>query len=212
MKSPLRPVLGLLRRALAALTAVALVAFFVVYVSIRAAAHSTVTHDAYVIIVLGAGQWDGRPSDVMLARCAEAAALYRAGRAPLIISTGGARDDSPSDAGVAAECLQSLGVAADDILLEETSRSTVENLVNSRDIMRQRGLDSAILVSCPFHLFRARRIARDLGMDAQLGAAMDSPLETSAALRVALTVRDTLAYLRYILVERPHVRRLESPL
>jgi uncharacterized SAM-binding protein YcdF (DUF218 family) len=190
------------------LAALAGFVFLLVYVSIRAAAHSTITHDADAIILLGAGQWDDRPSDAMSARCTAAALLYHQGRAPLIIATGGNPGTPRSDAAVAAECLQSLGVPAKAIALEDASRSTVENLVNSRAIMGDHALRTAIIVSCPFHLLRARRIAQDLGMDVELGAAIDSPLERYPTLRVALTARETLAYLKYLAVDRRAVRHL----
>ncbi len=123
---------------------------------------------ADVIIVLGAAEWNGRPSPALRDRLDHAAELHAEGVAARIITTGGVGPRSRnSEGGVGRDYLvRQKGIPADLILAEETSTSTVENLRNAHALMQAAGLRSAVIVSEPYHLQRAQAIARDLGMDA----------------------------------------------
>jgi uncharacterized SAM-binding protein YcdF (DUF218 family) len=109
------------------------------------------TRESDVIIVLGAG-------NIGTARRAEhAAALYRQGFAPYVLCTGirSAGDSTYSEAEWCARVAQQHGVPAPALVLEEHSRSTEENAIESAAVMRAHGWSSAIIVSDDFHLFRA---------------------------------------------------------
>ena len=117
-----------------------------------------------VIIVLGASQWDGRPSPVFQARLDRAYDLYRAGYAPYIIVTGGIGElDTYSDSEVGKKYLQGRGVHEGAIYAEEVSRTTFQNLNEAARIMHEEGYASALLVSHDFHMMRAKKMSRDLG-------------------------------------------------
>lgn len=130
---------------------------------------------ADVIIVLGAAEYDGRPSPVYQARLDHALELYADGYAPYLLFTGGRRPgDRFTEAEAGERYAERHHVPASAIYTEAQGRTTMQSLQACTAILRQRALRSAILVSDPFHAFRLRRMAHDLGM-----TAMVSPAEHS---------------------------------
>jgi uncharacterized SAM-binding protein YcdF (DUF218 family) len=129
------------------------------------------------IVVLGAAQYDGRPSPVLRARLETALDAWNRGLADVIIVTGG---NQPGDRFTEAEASQMFlvdnGVPADAILLEDVSSSTEENFEGVAVIMESAGLQSALIVSDAFHLFRAKYIADSHGIAAYGLPAADSPI------------------------------------
>ncbi len=129
------------------------------------------------IVVLGAAQYDGRPSPVLRARLETALDAWNQGWSDIIIVTGG---NLPGDRFTEAEASQmwlvERGVPAEAILLENESNSTEENLTGVAAIMDEQGLHSALIVSDGFHLFRAKYIADSLGIDGYGLPATDSPI------------------------------------
>jgi uncharacterized SAM-binding protein YcdF (DUF218 family) len=150
------------------------------------------------IIVLGSAVWPGgRASPSLNARTQHAIALYQAGYAPYLIFCGGIGGNPPSEAEVMRRLAISAGVPADALILEDQSHSTEENLANAKKVMDARGGHSAIVVSDPFHLYRAEIIARDLGIEAYGSGASTSPTYARADLRVQYTVREAIALVWY---------------
>lgn len=122
---------------------------------------------ADAIVVLGAAHYLGRPSPVLRARLDQAAALRARGIAPLLVLTGGtAPGDTTSEAAAGAAYLRRTGVPADALLMEQDGRTTSESLRAVRTLLAARGVRRIVLVSDPFHLFRARLVARRLGLRA----------------------------------------------
>lgn len=128
--------------------------------------HSAQPVSREAAIILGASVWDGKPSPALRERLAVALELNRQKLVGMFICTGGVGLDPKSEASVCADYLKAHGVPANRILLEETSTSTYENLVNARQIMRAKGFKSALLITHGFHLKRALLQAKDLGIDA----------------------------------------------
>jgi len=130
---------------------------------------------ADAIVVLGAAQYDGRPSPVLRARLDHAIELYRRGYAPVVILTGGVgAGDTVSEAVVGSRYAEKNGVPAHAILTERAGLSTLESIDAVANMMRHRELGSAILVSDPFHMLRLRILARSRGIHA-----LSSPTRTS---------------------------------
>ena len=127
------------------------------------------------VIVLGAAVRGGEPSPVFEERIRHGIKLYRSGQAPKILFTGGVGDgQSRSESAMARSFAVRQGVPAEDILIEESSRSTKGNLEEARQLMRRHGLSSAIVVSDPLHMRRAMLIADRLGI-----SAVSSPTPTT---------------------------------
>lgn len=172
------------------LVAYYLVALFQVW---RAAEDDDRSH-TQAIIVLGAAQYDGRPTDVFKARLDHAFELWKAGVAPTIVVTGGGQPgDRVTEAGAGAEYLHELGVPDTAIQRETTSRNSWESLAASARFLQDEGITRVTLVSDPFHMLRLRLIAEELGFDATTSPTRTSPIAgvgewgrfASEALRVA---------------------------
>lgn len=173
--------------------------------NILAYARADALGPADVILVLGASVWpDERPSPILLSRIQAGVALYRQGYAPRIIVSGGLGPQPPSEAEVMRRVAVTMGVPPEDIFVEDQSHSTLANIRNSARIMAANGWRSAILVSDPYHMFRACRIAADEGLEARPAPVADSPGWTIPRLRAFYTIREIFAVIAY---EMLHVGR-----
>ncbi len=120
---------------------------------------------ADIIVVLGAAEYNGRPSPVLKARLDHAFDLYQKGHSNLILTTGGAGGDQQFTEGqVGRDYLVRRGIAAEAIVVEGEGDSTVRSLLAVSEIMRRMNLVSAIVVSDGYHIFRAKRILQHEGM------------------------------------------------
>ncbi|MEX2180631.1 MAG: YdcF family protein [Gemmatimonadaceae bacterium] len=127
------------------------------------------SHDAAVpadaIVVLGAAQYRGRPSPVLRARLDHGIALYARGLAPRLVLTGGiAEGDTASEAAVGRAYVLEAGVPDSAILLENDGRTTSQSLAAVARLLRSRQMDRVVLVSDPFHVLRASRLASREGL------------------------------------------------
>ncbi len=121
---------------------------------------------ADIIVVLGAAEYNGRPSPVLKARLDHALALYHRGLAPMIFTTGGAGGDPQYTEGqVGRDYLVQRGIASEQIVVEEEGDTTVESLLAVSEVMRRMGLRKAILVSDGYHIYRAKRILEHAGVE-----------------------------------------------
>jgi uncharacterized SAM-binding protein YcdF (DUF218 family) len=129
------------------------------------------------IVVLGAAQYDGRPSPVLAARLDHALELWQQGYADRIVVTGGRRPgDRFTEATASADYLIARGVPDSAILREVQGTSTWQSLAATARILRNRGLESVLVVSDPYHSLRARETARELGLDAHASPTLTSPV------------------------------------
>lgn len=151
------------------LPALALVASLIwcrwVYVEIERYAGQDQAAPADAIAVLGAAEYDGRPSPVLRARLDHARALYKRGDAPLMITTGGGGGDEFSEGAVGREYLIGAGVPENAIIAETESRNTEESARRIAVIARANGLHRLLIVSDATHLFRIHEIFKANGFD-----------------------------------------------
>lgn len=135
---------------------------------------------ADAIVVLGAAQYNGRPSAILKARLEHAIDLYEAGLARHLVVTGGKADgDITTEAASARAYALSHGVPASAVLAEDRGRTTLESLRGVAAIMRDHGLTSAVFVSDRSHMLRVLRIARDQGIRAWGSPTTTSPNDSS---------------------------------
>jgi uncharacterized SAM-binding protein YcdF (DUF218 family) len=148
------------------------------------------------IVVLGAALTrDGKPYKALIRRSEHAADLWKKGRAPMIVCTGGIGTHVQvprSEADGCREILMREGVPRSAILLEDKSESTEEQALQARRIMASHGWKVATLVSDSYHMFRARRIARGVGLDVVLSPVPASKIDGPAPYVFAL-VREVMA-------------------
>lgn len=97
----------------------------------------------------------GRPSPSLERRVRKAVELWRAGRAPLLVFTGGVGENPPAEAAVAAQLARSLGVPESAIVREERSTTTAENARFAAELVRARRI---LVVSDTYHVFRCERL------------------------------------------------------
>ena len=120
---------------------------------------------AEVILVLGAAEYRGRPSPVLRARLDHALELYRQKLAPRIFTTGGAGGDPVfTEGGVGRSYLIGRGVPSEAIIVETEGESTLESTAMASEVMRRMGLQSVIVVSDGYHIFRVKRILQSQGL------------------------------------------------
>lgn len=190
------------KRIIAALAAAALIYLIVTTAGIVSFSAKDETRPANAAIVLGASVYDNSPSPVFRERINHAVDLYEEGYVDAIIMTGGVGEGNiRSEADIAREYAEEQGVPAESIYKEESSKITLENLANARQIMREQDMDTALVVSDPLHMKRAMLYTRDLGMDAY-----SSPTPTSLyrtwKTRLPFLIREEFFYVGYRLTRR----------
>ena len=188
-----------MRRVLRIVLRVGLVLFslFFVYMSVTfvqvwMASRRDEARPSDAIIVLGAAEYDGRPSPVLAARLDHAIQLYRDDIAPVIVVTGGRQPgDRFTEAGVSADYLHKHAVPDTAILRETTGRTSWESLQAAARFLTDRNMERVVLVSDPYHSERIKAIAHDVGLDAVTSPTRTSPIKGSSAFKRLLgeTVR-----------------------
>jgi uncharacterized SAM-binding protein YcdF (DUF218 family) len=159
------------------------------------------TSDA--IVVLGASQFNGRPSSVLEARLDHALDLYKARVAPVIVTVGGSRPGDRFTEGTAGRrWLIDHGVGAGDAVAVGTGADTLGSLRAVADLSAARGWHSVVLVTDPWHSLRARTMARDLGLEAATSPTRQGPAVRTRATEVRYISRETLGYLYYRIFHR----------
>ncbi len=132
---------------------------------------------ADAIVVLGAAQYNGRPSPVFRARLDHAATLYRAGHAPVVLVTGGVgRRDTLSEAAVGARYLAGRGIPPAAVVQLPAGSDTYASLAEVGGWFRGRGSRRVLLVSDAFHLLRLRILASRLALEPYTSPAPGSPI------------------------------------
>jgi uncharacterized SAM-binding protein YcdF (DUF218 family) len=166
--------------------------------------HNDENRSADAIVVLGAAQYDGRPSPVFRARLDQGAYLYGEGFAGTVIVTGGKQaGDRFTEAEAGRRYLTAQGVDAADILGEEEGRTTLESLRAVKEVAEPADIDTVLLVSDPLHSERIKRIALDLGFSgAYTSPASYVELNRSRATKARELVHEVASLLAYELFGR----------
>ena len=126
-------------------------------------------------LVLGAAVLGVEPSPVLIERLRHAQELFEAGTVRAIVVTGGlSPEDELTEAEASRNWLVTHGVPTDAIVLENASRTTIENLQFARLVLAARKLETVLLVSDPLHMRRAMMIADRMDI-----VAAPSPTQTS---------------------------------
>jgi uncharacterized SAM-binding protein YcdF (DUF218 family) len=136
------------------------------------------------IVVLGAAQYDGRPTPVFAARLDHAVELFGDGLAKYLVVTGGnVPGDRTTEAATARAYAIAHGVPASKILMEDRGRSTLESLEAVGAIFRARHLTSGLFVSDRTHMLRVLRMASDQGIESWGSPTATSPTDLDGARR-----------------------------
>ena len=170
---------------------------------VHATGRSDQSRPVDAIVVMGAAQYDGRPSPQLAARLDHAAQLWTAGLAGVVVVTGGNQPgDRFTESEASARYLIDRGVPADSILKETQGHSTYASLDTVATMLHQRGLFRVLLVTDPFHSLRSRLIAQELGLVAYVSPTRTSPVRGQAAFSKELEEAAGIAVGRIISFKR----------
>ena len=150
----------------------------VVAVAVHSARDEATGADA--IVVLGAAQYNGRPSPVFRARLDHAATLYQRGLAPVVLVTGGVgARDTLNEAIVGRDYLLRLGLASDVVVPLAGGEDTYASIAQVRHWFEGKDNRRVLLVSDGFHMLRLQIIARRVGLVPYTSPATGSPIHAN---------------------------------
>lgn len=123
------------------------------------------------IVVMGAAQYDGRPSPQLAARLDHVVEIWPSDIAPLVVVTGGnIPGDRFTEAEASAAYLSERGVPESALVLENDGSNSYESLAAVAKMLGERGLDSVVIVTDPYHALRSRLTAEEVGLDASVSS------------------------------------------
>ncbi|MET0741703.1 MAG: YdcF family protein [Candidatus Nanopelagicales bacterium] len=153
---------------------------------------------ADAVLVLGASQYDGRPSAIFEARLQHALDLYEDGVAKMIVTTGGKQaGDRFTEAAAGRDWLIGHGVPSESITAVESGRTTYDSLAAVAPGLLAEGLGRVVLVSDPWHAHRSRVMASDLGLEAVSSPTRIGPVVQERETQLRYIARETAAFLWY---------------
>ena len=193
---------GLMRRfgkIVLAIIAVTVAVLAVTAARIYRYSNVAVDKHADAAVVLGAAVWSQNVSPVFRERINHAVDLYRKGKVRKLIFTGGqGNSNEPTEAAAASSYAQANGIPIQDILVEQNSHTTFENIVNAKQLADANSLKTVLIVSDPMHMKRAMTMARDVGL-----IAYPSPTPTTRYVgwrtQMSELARETFYYLGYLI-------------
>jgi uncharacterized SAM-binding protein YcdF (DUF218 family) len=164
----------------------------VTFAQVWSAATQDEPQPAGAIVLLGAAQYDGRPSPVLQARLDHVVHLYQSGIAPVVVVTGSNRPgDRTTEAAASANYLLARGVVDEVIRREVDGRNTWEQLAATARFLRVEEITDVVLVSDPLHSYRLELTAREVGLHPQVSPRPVRISSTGERLKTAL--RETVA-------------------
>ncbi|HET9143813.1 YdcF family protein [Actinophytocola sp.] len=153
---------------------------------------------ADVVVVLGAAQYDGKPSKILEARLRHAMTLYQDGVAGHIVTAGGRQaGDNYTEADAGGRWLTAQGVPRDRVIEVDEGTDTLGTLRAVADAVKARGWRTAVIVSDPWHSQRARTMAADVGLDAWTSPTHSGPIVQTRGTQLRYIARETAALLYY---------------
>lgn len=192
----------IIRRLISAIILLAIVIPLVACGKTWMAANNSAIEKADVIVVLGAAQFDGRPSDVLESRLIEAKRIFLLRYAPSIITVGsGAPGDRTTEAASAKKWLVANGIESRDVFAIEEGRDTFVSTESYIALMKARGWQSVIIVTDPYHCLRAITMATDLGAKATCSPVRKG-VNSLENFNLRYFIRETGAYLAYVTLGR----------
>jgi uncharacterized SAM-binding protein YcdF (DUF218 family) len=168
-------VLKIAARVLAAVVVLLVLYFGVTFLQIWLRGHEHTTKSAQAILVFGTTEDNGTPSPELKTRLDQALKLYQEGRAAWVVVTGGRRPgDVYTEAGVSATYLEDHGVSTSRVL-QGGGSDTWQNVSTVIGALRRHHIKTVIVVTDPFHEYRAMAISSDQGLTPYPSPVRNSP-------------------------------------
>jgi uncharacterized SAM-binding protein YcdF (DUF218 family) len=150
-------------------------------------------------IVLGAAVWSSGVSPVFRERINHGIELYQKGKVRKLIFTGGqGNPGEPTESSAARDYALQSGVPLQDILIEQKSHTTYENILYAKQVAEGNGIKKVLIVSDPLHMKRAVLMAHDVGLEAEPSP---TPSTRYQGLRsqLGLLAHETYYYIGYLI-------------
>ena len=150
-------------------------------------------------IVLGAAVWSSGVSPVFRERINHGIELYQKGKVRKLIFTGGqGNPGEPTESYAARDYALQSGVPLQDILIEQKSHTTYENILYAKQVADANSIRKVLIVSDPLHMKRAVLMAHDVGLEAEPSP---TPSTRSQGLRsqLGLLAHETYYYIGYLI-------------
>ncbi|MDN5760263.1 MAG: YdcF family protein [Tomitella sp.] len=150
------------------------------------------------VLVLGAAQYNGTPSEVFQARLDRGAELFEAGVAPLVVTVGGRQQgDETTEAEAGRQYLIDEGIPSSSVMAVAVGSDTLGSIDAVASMLHSRNVDSVVIASDPWHSLRARTMARDTGLEATTAPTRTGPAVYTRSAQLHGIVRETGALLWY---------------
>ncbi|MFD0773812.1 YdcF family protein [Streptomonospora algeriensis] len=150
------------------------------------------------ILVLGASQYNGRPSPIFEARLAHAEELYRQGVAPALVTVGGNQPgDNFTEGGSGRDWLVEQGVPEGDVVAVKEGRDTLQSVEAVAEVFREQGWSRVVIVTDPWHSLRSREMAQDHGMEAATSPVRSGPAVIERETQLWYITRETASLWYY---------------
>ena len=192
-------------RVLLALVLVGLLCFAGLFGAVMYGAYDHVSGDSQVMIILGCRVMPGGEPSILLQDRLDTALSYLDNHPEMtvVVSGGQGGNEPTSEAACMADYLENGGVNSNQILLEDESSNTKENLIYSRELLEEQGIDvgeeGVLVVSNGFHLTRSRMLAERFGYGSVSTLAAPTSHIPS---RIQMYIREPLALVKSFFLDR----------
>ena len=179
--------------------------FAIMFGLVMVGAHDVIRGNPQVMIVLGCRVMPGGEPSILLQDRLDTALDYLDDHPDMtvVVSGGQGSNEPTSEAACMADYLEEHGVDSDQILLEDQSSNTKENLIYSRELLEEHGIvvlrDEVLVVSNGFHLTRAQMLAERYGYKSV--SALAAPTSHIPS-RIQMYIREPLALVKSFLLDR----------
>ncbi len=184
-------------RAIGLVTLLAFLYLATTFVDIWFATRRSAEGTAPAALVLGAAQYNGTPSPVLVRRLDEAALLYENERVQLVVVTGGQQEgDTTTEAKAGYDYLRGQGIPDDDLRLEVQGDSTYTSIAAAARFLRNEQISDVILVTDAYHTRRVELIAEEVGLTAEVSAVGEADLGPMIRETIAVSVGRVVGFRR----------------
>ena len=150
-------------------------------------------------IVLGAAVWSSGVSPVFRERINHGIELYQKGKVRKLIFTGGqGNPGEPTESYAARDYALQSGVPLQDILIEQKSHTTYENILYAKQVADANSIRKVLIVSDPLHMKRAMAMASDVGLAADPSPTPSTRYQGLKS-QIGLLAHETYYYIGYLL-------------
>lgn len=190
---------------LLALVLAGILCFAGLFGAVMYGAYDHVSGDPQVMIILGCRVMPGGEPSILLQDRMDTALDYLDDHPDMtvVVSGGQGSNEPTSEAACMADYLEEHGVDSDQILLEDQSSNTKENLIYSRELLEEHGIvvlrDEVLVVSNGFHLTRAQMLAERYGYKSV--SALAAPTSHIPS-RIQMYIREPLALVKSFFLDQ----------